>query len=164
MPDESELADAIGVAAERAIGRLFREQPESFYYCSLITTGEAHAPFLAAWSVEKLAGRKEIKWSYADCPYCDFSPEDFEAVRKLFAARPAMDSFADCSAEYELRLRAMEAALRRLDAKGIFGSGPERNRIVVNVEVMPPDHTNTERALRLNPLEALGEWLAEAAE
>lgn len=31
-------------------------------------------------------------------------------------------------------------------------------------EVMPPDYTNTERALRLNPPSALTGWLAEAAE
>ena len=42
----------------------------------------------------------------------------------------------------------------------------EMNRlgIVINVEVMPPDYTNTERALRLNPRQALDAWLAEAAE
>ena len=35
---------------------------------------------------------------------------------------------------------------------------------MINVEVVPPDHTNTERAIRLNPPEAITQWLADAAE
>jgi HD-like signal output (HDOD) protein len=58
----------------------------------------------------------------------------------------------------------MESAVGRLDSEGTFGTGLERLGIVVLVEVMPPDHTNTERALRLNPREALTEWLNDAAE
>ncbi|MBQ5560883.1 MAG: DUF4303 domain-containing protein, partial [Lachnospiraceae bacterium] len=50
------------------------------------------------------------------------------------------------------------------DAKGIFGRGKQRLDIVINAEFMPPDYTNTERALRLNPKEALYEWLEEIAE
>lgn len=48
--------------------------------------------------------------------------------------------------------------------EGIFGSGGRRKSMVVLVEIMPPDYTNTERALRLNSREALKEWLEEAAE
>jgi hypothetical protein len=66
--------------------------------------------------------------------------------------------------EFELRLRAMERALARLDAEGVFGTGARRHRLVINAEVMPPDFTNTERALRLNPEESLKDWLAECAE
>ena len=54
--------------------------------------------------------------------------------------------------------------MKRLDNKGLFGEGEKRKNIVINVEVMPPDYTNTERALRLNPSESLTEWLATAAE
>jgi hypothetical protein len=35
---------------------------------------------------------------------------------------------------------------------------------MINVEVMPPDSSNTVRAIRLNPPEAVKEWLKEAAE
>jgi hypothetical protein len=51
-----------------------------------------------------------------------------------------------------------------LDGEGLFGRGAARSQIVINVEVAPPDSTNTERAVRLNPPEAVGTWLAEAAE
>jgi hypothetical protein len=45
-----------------------------------------------------------------------------------------------------------------------FGEGEKRRSTVISVEVMPPDYTNTERALRLNPRGALlTEWLATAA-
>ena len=54
--------------------------------------------------------------------------------------------------------------MTRLDRAGVFGTGPKRAGIVVNVECMPPDRTNVERALRLNPPEALEVWLREAAE
>ncbi|MGC9497430.1 DUF4303 domain-containing protein [Streptomyces sp. WG7] len=53
--------------------------------------------------------------------------------------------------------------MARLDAEGLFVTGRERHSVVVNVEVVPPDTGDDERALRLNPPEALGDWLEEAA-
>jgi hypothetical protein len=176
-PSQRELTDTIAEATRNAVVRLFREHPGHFYYCSLITTGEANAPFLSAWSEESLdatttaqadaaSARHAIKWSYADSPFCDFASEQFEAVRALFLQRPVLDPSDEMRwmAEWQLRVDAMEAAMARLDAEGVFGRGQERARIVINVEVMPPDHTNTERAIRLNPRAALENWLKEAAE
>ncbi|MFI2410671.1 DUF4303 domain-containing protein [Streptomyces sp. NPDC018947] len=57
----------------------------------------------------------------------------------------------------------METAVARLDAEGLFGTGADRHRVVVAVEVVPPDTGNDERVLRLNPPEALADWLEEAA-
>ena len=54
--------------------------------------------------------------------------------------------------------------MHNLDNEGIFGTGEKRLGIVINAEFMPPDYTNTERALRLNPKEAIQEWLDEIAE
>ena len=54
--------------------------------------------------------------------------------------------------------------MHNLDEKGIFGYGKQRLGIVINAKFMPPDYTNTERALRLNPHDALVEWLEEIAE
>ena len=172
MNDASEqLKRAIVVSVRVAVERLFRETGESFYYFSLITTGEAHAPVLSAWSREKLAAvpeadRSLVKWSYADSPYFDFGSEEFGEVRELFDQRPYMHSLEGESrfSEYKERLAIMEQALSEVDASGVFGRGAEREKIVIHVEVMPPDHTNTERAKRLNPPRALGEWLEEAGE
>jgi uncharacterized protein DUF4303 len=61
-------------------------------------------------------------------------------------------------------MASLEAAMGRLDREGLFGTGPARAEVVVNVECMPPDRTSTERALRMNPPAALVAWLKEAAE
>lgn len=52
--------------------------------------------------------------------------------------------------------------MARLDAEGLFGTGTDRHAVVVTVEV-PSETGNDERAMRLNPPEALTDWLAEAA-
>lgn len=173
-----ELAIPIADAARTAIEELFREnEDDTFYYCSLITTGEGHTPCLTAWSKEKweeaveaegggddLAA--ELKWSYADSPFCFFGEARFEQVKRILIGRSESkdcDSTSDPN-ELEFRLKAMELAMTKLDGEGLFGSGRDRLQIVVNAEVMPPDHTNVERAKRLNPEQALSVWLQEAAE
>src|SRR5262245_5223762 len=102
VPSQSELTDAITDATRKAVSELFRQHPERFYYCSLITTGEAHRPHISAWSKEALdavarkdpdpvGARQLLKWSYADSPYCCFGDEYFEVVKELFGRRPRMD-------------------------------------------------------------------------
>jgi hypothetical protein len=175
VPTEFDLADAVYRATRAAVSDLFREHPDHhFYYCSLVTTGEAYGPALSAWSTEALAAAASasdfdaemLKWSYADSPFCCYGEQHLQPIRALFDARPQVFDVSDDDAdvEYELRLRAMESAMARLDDEGLFGSGDQRLGIVINVEVMPPDTTNTERALRLNPPAALTAWLEEAAE
>lgn len=66
--------------------------------------------------------------------------------------------------EIRIRINSMEKVMHNLDMNGMFGKEQERLGIVINAEFMPPDFTNTERALRLNPREALNEWLEEIAE
>lgn len=176
-PIETDLVNAIEIAARTAIKELFARHPGRFYYLSLVTTGEAHPPVLAAWSEEALEeavkgtddrndARWGLKWSYADSPFYCFGEHHFEHVNRLFDLRPDIHSLdgEERIAEYGLRLRAMEEALLRLDQQGVFGTGGERLKIVINVEVVPPDFTNTQRAKRLNPPEAIRCWLEEAAE
>jgi len=162
-----ELQVAIEIATETAVKELFNSTNENFYYCCLITSGEAHSPILSAWSVEALeeifkndpeAGA--LKWSYADSPYCFFGETHFTPVQQLFLSRPSLDS---SKTEFHTRITAMENALKELDSKGLFGKGTNRNKIYINVEVVPPDYTNTERARRLNPPAAIKLWLQEAA-
>ena len=168
------LGSGIANASRAAVSALFREYAEHhFYYCALITTGEAHSPCLAAWSRESLsaaaakdpdAGR-DMKWSYADSPFYCYGEQFFSSVREMFDARPPVHfSNPAWAHEYEFRLEAVERAMAKLDEEGVFGTGTARHAIVINVEVVPPDDSNLARALRLNPLEALREWLAEAAE
>jgi hypothetical protein len=172
MPSQSELTEAIANAARLAFSSLFKEYPGSFHYCTLVTYGEAPPPYVSAWSHEALSLVPEhkahlLKWSCAESPFCFYGDKYFDEVNRLFSERPAMayDLTEEAwNAEHELRLGAMEAAMARLDSEGLFGVGDARNKTVILVEVMPPDHANTERALRLNPPEALTEWMVEAAE
>jgi len=173
---QRELEDAIADATREAVTALFRENAgQHFYYLSLITPGEGHAPFLSAWSREALASAaggdaesvRLLKWSYADSPFYAYREELFDEVARLFAARPSMNSATsddEWFAEVAWRVQGMERAVAQLDAEGLFGRGEERYAIVVNVEFMPPDYTNSARARWLNSPEVLVEWLAEAAE
>ena len=178
MEDSWEIiSEAIHQAAAAAFNELFQRQ-ETFYYCSLTTTGQAHPPAISAWSYEALeratsveadpeTARYELKWSYADSPYYCFGERYFENVRALFQSRPRMSfelSKEGWDKEFQFRLSVMEEGMRRVDSDGIFGFGEERNRIAVLVEVMPPDETNVVRARRLNPSRAIEAWLDEASE
>jgi hypothetical protein len=173
----ADLTCAIKLAVLQAATELFARHPGHYYYFSLITTGEAHAPVIAAWSDEALeeAVKNEVdkenakwglKWSYADSPFYCFGEDHFSEVNRLFSLRPIVYGLTDdkWKSEVILRMGAMEQAIAELDAQGLFGVGDTRRTIVVNVEVMPPDRSNTERAIRLNPPEAIEEWLREAAE
>ncbi len=182
FPTKADLTRAIEAAARKAIEELFAQYPHHhFYYLSLITSGEVHAPALVASSKEALEeavkdaddqdARWGLKWSYADSPFFCFGEAHFEEVNELFRQRPDPglqddEDYRDSAAEAEhnLRLEAMESAIHNLDQQGLFAAGDRRLKIVVNVEVMPPDRTNTERAKRLNPPEAIRQWLEEAAE
>ncbi len=169
------LRDALIPAVRAAVAEL-QSTGEHFYYVVLITTGEGLAPILCAWSVEALQRAAvaaissenvlDLKWSYADAPYFDVGRDAFEPVRALFARRPDMSAIseAEWDHEHELRLGAMEGALHAVNAEGLFGTGAAREKVLVNVEVVPPDAGNTRRAMRLNPSAALVSWLLEAAE
>jgi hypothetical protein len=180
LPFKNELEGAIANATRSAVSSLFRDHPgEHFYYCALITTGEALSPNLTAWSVEALdeavrnTGEKddhqvrvELKWSYADSPYYCYGEQYFDEVKDSF---DAIDSLVRANAEsweaaYELKMSVMVAAMKLLDGEGLFGKGKRRDEIVINVECMPPDYTNVERARQLNPPRALVDWINEAAE
>lgn len=173
IPTEDDLAKEIKVATRLSFEKLIQTYPGHYYYFTLITSGEAFPPIVSAWSIEALesaANNKEIreliKWSYADSPFCFFGEEFFQDVKQLFFKRPYLIDLPDgeWEKEYDLRLNAMERALKELDEEGLFEKNGPRNSIVINAEVMPPDATNTERAIRLNPPEAIIDWLNEAAE
>ncbi|WP_236808845.1 DUF4303 domain-containing protein [Amycolatopsis albispora] len=168
IPTEADLADALTTAVRAAVTDLFRDNPgHTFYYVTLTTPGEAFGPALSAWSHEALAQRPdagEVRYSYADSPFSIWGEEHLKPVRDLFAARPEVFDIADedaSEAEFELRLRAMETALRRLSDEGLFGVGDARAGVLVLVEVVPGDEENAARARRLNPPgPALDAWLA----
>lgn len=183
MQEIERLAIEIADAARTSFRALF-ENGECYYYCTLYTTGEGHAPSISAWSWEALeveANRQGvesdtpgstiaelIKWSYADSPYCCFGDENFDNVKQRFTDRSFIAVLEDDEGnrEFDLRLKAMELAMKILDDEGVFALNQLRESVCVLVEVMPPDEINTEIALRLNRAEspAMQVWLEEAAE
>ncbi|MHC1748056.1 MAG: DUF4303 domain-containing protein [Cellulosilyticaceae bacterium] len=170
------LVNIIQDATHKAISKLFQEHKERFYYCSLITSGEALCPIISAWSEEALEriaqdegdieeAKYYLKWSYEESPYFAYGEEYFKNVNKIFIERMReIKNEKDRDEEIELRINSMEKVMHNLDEEGLFGMREQRLNIVINVEVMPPDFTNTQRAMRLNPKEALNEWLDEIAE
>lgn len=177
---ELEIDEALVIliqeATEKALNELFHTHNEKFYYCALITTGEGLCPIISAWSEEALEraakeaddaeeAKYDLKWSYAESPYFAYGEEYFEGVNRVFLERMnQLLTEEEKDREIRLRINAMESVMHHLDMDGMFGRGEKRLGIVINAEFMPPDFTNTERALRLNPREALNEWLEEIAE
>jgi len=172
------IVEKIYQAAKSAFSELFASN-EHFYYCVLITTEEGHAPFVSAWSKESLErASKEnaedkgyaqgVKWSYADSPYIDFSPESFDEIKEIFFSRPGIEDLSaeEWLKELDFRILAMENAIKMIDAEGLFSKNQPRNSVLINVEIVPPDYSNTTRAIRLNSNDntSLAEWLREAAE
>jgi len=176
IPSETDLTKSIIDATRKALNDLFNTYADHhFYYIALITSGDAQSPTLTAWSQEALnselkkiedADVLDLKWSYADSPFFPVGENYFADVEQLFNARPHLDpnDLKQWQDEYNLRLSSMEQAIVYLDDEGLFGVGEERDHIVVNVEVMPPDESNTLRAKKLNSEICLKEWLEEAAE
>lgn len=175
----NELSAIIAQASREAFSRLFASVDEEFYYCTLVTTGEALPPQISAWSWEALnrvaegkskpeMWRSMLKWSYADSPYVDFGSEFFKPVYEAFEARPSMTTgmIADeWDREFSFRLNAMTEAMKTLSDEGIFGTGEARAAKIVLVEVVPPDASNAERARLLNREgPALANWIEEAGE
>ena len=173
---ENELVLLIQEATRKALEELFNTYHEKFYYCSLITTGEGLCPVISAWSEEALEreakktkdpeqAKYDLRWSYGESPYFAYGEAYFKDVNQVFLERMGRITTEEGrDREVTLRINAMEKVMHDLDAEGLFGQGEKRLGIVINAKFMPPDYTNTERALRLNPKEALEEWLAEMAE
>ena len=163
-------------ATKTAFTELFKEHDEFFYYCTLVTTGEGNCPYISAWSWQALKNFKDwecipdeeiidYKWSYADSPYCAYGWEYFKEVEEYVVANKPknIDDEEDWSSWENALLSTMETVMSTLDEQGVFGMGARRKSILVNAEVMPPDYTNTMRALRLNKKEDIRIWLREAA-
>ena len=172
-PELQPLVEAIFEATQKAFLKLF-ENGEHYYYCVLLTTGEALPPCIAAWSVEaleRLVKKKSIpeeeipyyKYSFADSPYYAFGYEEyFRQVEQLFEERDSLMDYNNeeqWDKEYNLRLAAMVYAMKKLDETGIFALNQVREQVYINVELMPPDDTDIERALYFNKAENIEEWL-----
>ncbi len=167
--DNEELIEALAKAARAAFLSLKETTKEHFYFYAFIFDEGLH-PYISAWSYEAL--EKSIieqqisdeekswwKWDSADSPYAVYGYDEFFGeVSNLLDERASKLSDDELyGVEWGVRIDSMEKALKRLDDSGLFGTGKERQRVVINVEQAPPDGDGSEhnRALRLNPPSAL---------
>ncbi|WP_047261176.1 DUF4303 domain-containing protein [Corynebacterium mustelae] len=157
---DPELTAAIAEATWYAVTTLHEAHGSDFYQYSLCTTGEALRPYLSAtkpgmdW------------WDLFDGPFALWGEEYMSKLHDVFDARwnpHRLD--ADYDAYCDARYRSMEETLKQLDSEGLFGTGEKRKKTLIGVLVVPPDATNTEQMIRLNPPgELLDRWLDECDE
>lgn len=169
MKNNEELIEALVKAAGAAFLSLKNSTKEHFYFYVFVFDEGLH-PYISAWSYEAL--EKSIieqqisdddtswwKWDCADSPYADYGYDEFFGeVNELLDNRASKLSDDELyEDEWKVRIDFMEEAMKRLDASGLFGTGKERENVVINVEQAPPDDDGAEynRALRLNPSSVL---------
>ncbi|MCI8416829.1 MAG: DUF4303 domain-containing protein [Lachnospiraceae bacterium] len=167
--DNEELIEALVKAARLAFLSLKETTKEHFYFYAFIFDEGLH-PYISAWSYEALEKsmieqqipkeeKNYWKWDSADSPYAVYGYDEFFGeVSELLDKRA--DGLSDdelYGIEWVVRIDSMEEAMKRLDGSGLFGTGKERECVVINVEQTPPDEDGSEynRALRLNPSSAL---------
>lgn len=150
-------------AAQNAFTDLFAEHNENFYYLTLVMA-ECSTPFISAWSYEafeRVGNDDNIKWSYADSPYCAYGYDMyFTDVEKLYNETVNFDS-DNFEIAVENWLNAMESVMKALDINGIFSAANERDQLFINAEIMPPESDNSERAKRLNPSNVYERYCSE---
>lgn len=168
---ETREFDMLLEASRNGFEALFKEHKEEFYYCTLILS-EGATPFISAFSKEALNeavkknngkySAEELKWSYADSPYCGYGfDEYFKEIDKLFNERMDNVSDEDYDNEIEYWLSLMEKVMKTLDKEKVFGEGQIRRDMIINAEIMPPDDSNAQRAEQLNTKTAYKKWYKE---
>lgn len=164
---DEELVEAFVKSAGDAFSSLKENHKEQFYYFAFIFDEGMH-PYISAWSYEALEksmmdnkiteeDKGWWKWDYSDSPYVVYGYDEFfYEVSELLDQRA--DKLSDdelYDVEWEIRIASMEEAMKRLDQSGMFGIGDERENVVINVEIAPPDYSEYNRALRLNAASSL---------
>jgi hypothetical protein len=174
MADFARIRAEIRDAARAAWSALRAERPaERFYYYGLWTSPLAHRPAPTACSAEGLrraadayradgltVDEDELRWAVNESPYDLYGDDHFARLEPLFDALGG--PYDRPRAVNEELLEAMIGALGDLDAEGFFGTGAEREALVINVTMPGHEHPReaVETARRLNPGAALARYEA----
>jgi hypothetical protein len=151
------LHDAVCQHCIAALQHIRSERPnDRFYGYALYTSGGLDYAFLTAFSQEGLDQivskyqenpifdtksefdlRSSLKWSSADSPLhglCECLPGDLDGLMAEISEN-YYDSEDDVQAEELCREveKIFIEALKKLDADGLFGTGEDRQKIVVNI-------------------------------
>lgn len=160
---DEKIVNALQSAFEKAVYSMRKEHNEKFYYYAFIFD-EGLRPYISAWSYE--AYEKSVidnkiddedkcwwKWDYADSPYAVYGYDEFfiEVASIMDERESKLSEDEIYDTEWNIRIDSMEEALKRLDKAGFFGIGESRKKVIINVEVAPPDCKEYDRAIRLNP-------------
>lgn len=168
MIDPGRLAEvlcAVSTAARKAFSAVREAHPdEDFYYYVLWTTGAVHRPAPCACSAQGLArvmkeyGETDpanLRWSEADSPYDCFGDQHFAEVEAIFSKLG--DPYDRTEDARKALLNAVVGAMQDLDSNGFFGTGAEREKVVINVSMPGEENEDQliERARLLNPVASL---------
>ena len=178
-----DIDETLVTILESAAGKAFKalqeeHMEEQFYYFAMLNDGNWR-PYISAWSREALEcfyeenevedGEKGwYRWSGVESPYMAYGWDEYFAEYEDFLFETeqkhceADDDTAD--AMWKTLLNSMEEAMRRLDQKGIFGTGAARDQVVIAVELVPPARSNYTRTERLNKSGLIREFLDENAD
>ncbi|MCM1309286.1 MAG: DUF4303 domain-containing protein, partial [Butyrivibrio sp.] len=151
--ENEQITSALYTAFKSAVTDLRKKHHERFYYYVFVSDSP-WCPYLSACSYESyerlLASEEDDeeddegwrKWDYCDSEYCVYGYEEYfgEAAKLLAERAEGMDDDELYGDEWETRLASMEEALRRLDSEGFFGTGENRNAVVINAECVPPSY------------------------
>lgn len=158
---DADLVEALARATRRALVEVREENSGEICTVALVTSGEMLRPYLC------VTRHGPERWNLAEEPNAVVADHHFASAANVWDARGGLFDRGDeeIDAEFALRQASMEQALRCLDVEAEFGRGPARDRILLLVEVMPPDPDVAGAARRLNPDGSLlACWLAEASE
>ncbi len=166
-------AQVIAEATRAALSELRATHPETFHVVGLADAGAPAPPYLMVGSAEGDARSGVDRWDLAASPYAVWGYDDhFGSVIELYEDdglfamdRDIISKDAQLVVAHANHLATLEEALRILDIDGFFGTGADRESVLLTVEVTPPDHMNVGFARRLNPDgPLLDEWLTTVAE
>lgn len=178
--DES-LVTIFETAAEKAFTELIKKHGEEHFYYFAMMLDQCPWPYISAKSYEVLETyfqeheldedeQRWYKWSGAESPYEAYGWDEYFAryvdvlCEREQAARQCKNVHEAYCREIQLRIDSAEEAMRRLDAKGIFGKGSAREKVVVTVERLPSEKANYDRAVRLNQTGLIQAFLEENAD
>lgn len=160
---DNDLVAAFEVALRTSFSSLQKSYNEQFYYYAFILDSGLY-PYISAWSYEaleksisknKISDKDKVwwKWDCNDSPYIVYGYDEFfgEAKKLLDVRGEGLSMEVLFGDEWNIRKSSMEEALKRLDRTGFFGIDNERKKVVINVEIVPPDGSEYYSALRLNP-------------
>jgi uncharacterized protein DUF4303 len=175
--DTQALYPALKKATRQAFQALRRHHTdEHFYAFALYSNDVGQYLYPTANTEEALRrhyGRRvdpdeepQLRWFYpGDWRYCQEGAEHFVAVQKILGQ---FDPYSRTVSDEEVKAHAHEVfktceqVLRYLDAEGLFGRGPDRERIVVNCLQLDSDEQPwLASAKRLNPKSVWKRYEAE---